>query len=103
MITEGHWFSKAYNSVFKPAKIDTTRFIHGIHLLINESPENSPRRIFYNNALALAVMEYQNDPKKCRDALKAAEWKIDLNLWSKKENFDYYCREWLNRRFKALQ
>jgi len=103
MVTRGHWFSKAYNSVFKPAKIDTARLIHGIRLLIDDSPENSPRRIFYNNALALIVMEYENDPMKCRDALKAAGWKIDLGLWGTPENFDYYCREWLKRRFQALQ
>ena len=101
MVNRGHWFSKAYNTVFKPVKIDPGRVINGLERIIARAPEKSPYSIYYRNALAHAVMEFTNDPMACRGALESAGWQIDTRVWRSEKNFDYYCREWLERRFKA--
>lgn len=100
MIKWGHWHNN-YKNIFKPANIDPKKFIRGLELLVDNTPEDAPIRIYYLTAMAFAITHYYNDPIASRDAYKAADWQYDLKIWHTEKHFDHSAREWFERRFKA--
>lgn len=99
MVNRGHWFG-AFDNVFKPAKVDVASLLRGLELLVKNTPEETSAHVYYLNALAHAIGHYKNDPIAGKKALKKADWQIHLDVWYSEKNFNYFYREWLERRFK---